>query len=348
MSKLREKTTATLVIAIFMISMMAFAVAIPVAFPPEYGIWQPEPDNGIVECSDAQAYSGTYSAYLQVNYPTNPASTYGSDSNEVYVRPFIEGNDVPQFLDGLDSFSFYYYRPSTLGDASNIPPQVDIWLSTTGVSGAEDEWLLGQIDLATSTDAWIVVPLSAITWIKAMGGTIYGTGSAGLEAAKIALSGSEIRGFGVQLGSPATRDESRTMEGKYYVDDIEINGVIYDFEFSETTILTTTVELPMVSISVSPTNINYGPLMRGETSATHVITVENIGEVSVDVTYSIVEDGSFYADYLKLEVSGSPFVMGTIATTASLAIDSFVTLSGDFAFSGDYTGTLVFWAEATA
>ncbi len=351
MKSLRKKMTATLLIAIFMVSMMSFVVALPVQFPPEYGIWLPNPDNGLVECSDAQSKGGSYSAYLHVNYPTNPASQYGSDSTEVYVRPQADGNmRVPLLLEDLDSFSFWYYWPS--GVNSEIPPQVDIWLASTPPT--EDAWLLGQIALATSTDTWVEVPLSAITWINAMGGQIYGTGSEGLENAKDGTNGpawgaSTIMGLGVMIGSPATRDEARTSVGDYYIDDIEINGEIFDFEFSETTTLETTVELPIVSISVTPTDVDYGTLMRGETSATKVITVDNIGDVPVDISASVIEDEAFYASYLTLDtLSVSAWEALDLAPLdPDLTIDSVLTLPSNFAFFGDYTGTLVFWAEET-
>lgn len=323
-----------------MISTFAFAAALSIAFPAEYGIWQPDPDSGIVECSDVQANSGTYSAYLMVKAPGD----LPSDSNEAYVRPYEEGYDVPQLLDDLDSFSFYYFRPSTLGEHSNIPPQVDIWLATTGIGGAEDEWLLGQIDLATTIDTWVEVPLSAITWIKAMGGTIYGTGSAGLEAAKLALAGSEILGFGVQLGSPATRDDSRTEEGRYYIDDIEINSVVYSFEPSGPVSISGESSHPIVSISVTPTSIDFGPLVLGKYYDVADVTVENTGETDVALTAELMDDDGFYALSLYLDDFSVASWSKSLAESASKTVDLELDIPRD-ADPGEHTAVLVFWAE---
>ena len=215
-----------------MTSLMLMMIGGVSAFPQGYGIFQPHSETGTVEWTTAQAHSGSYSAYLMAWYPSTP-----TDSNEVYIHSFSEITT----LNDLDSMSFWYYRP----DASDeIPPQIDIWLDTDGtydmeaVSG-DDNWLLGQIPLATTNNEWVEVPLSEITWIKAVGGSpVYGTGSAGLAAAKAetnsgiyaTLGNAPVVAIGVQAGSPATRDDLRTMEQKYYIDDIELNGVVYDFE----------------------------------------------------------------------------------------------------------------------
>ena len=228
------------IILLLVVSLMM--VGVVGAFPQEYGSFQPDTDSGTVEWSTAQAYSGSYSAYLMAKYDY----TAGSDSNEVYVHSI---DPEITTLNDVDSMSFWYYRPLT-GDV--LPPQVDIWLDldgtytlgpyTLGASEAgDDNWLLGQIPLQEppTYDEWVQVPFSDITWIKAIGGSpVYGTGSDGLTAAKAetnsgiyaTLGDSPVLAIGVGVGSPATRDDTRTMEHQYYIDDIEINGVVYDFE----------------------------------------------------------------------------------------------------------------------
>lgn len=346
------KKTATLLTALFTLSILA--VAIPVsAFPSEYGIWQPDPNSGTVEWTMDQAYSGDYSAYLMAKL----AYTDGSDSNEVYIHSI---DPEITTLNDLDSMSFYYYRPVT-GD--ELPPQVDIWLDldesfTLGpIPTGDDNWLLGQIPLQDPLeyDTWVSVPFGDIVWIKAIDGSpVYGAGSAGLDAAKAEINSGNyatlgdcpVIAIGVGVGSPATRDDTRIMEHQYYIDDIEINGVVYDFENvgKGPVSISGDARHPIVSISVDPTSIDFGEMVLGEYIDVANVRVYNTGETDVDLTAELMEDDGFYASSLYLDDYSVASWDKTLAEGANRLVDLELDIPRD-ADPGEHTAVLVFWAE---
>lgn len=113
---------------------------------------------------------------------------------------------------------------------------------------------------------------------------------------------------------------------------------------SEATVgLTALVEefIPTISISVTPTSVDFGTVIQGgESVPRKSITVTNTGDVSVSVTHSIVEDEVFYASYLR----GVPEFQMT--SKGYLDFEIYIDLSTEFDFTGTASGTLVFWAEA--
>jgi len=231
---MKGKIKTTLLIAVLLISTITIATALVPFLPDDYGVFQSSGATGAVEWTDSLSYSGDYSAYIMAELPDD------SDSNEVYIHSI---DPKITTLDDLESMSYWYYRPTT-GDV--LPPQVDIWLDTDGtytlgpIPTGDEDWLLGQIPLQEPPvyETWISVPFSEIVWIYADGGEVFGAGSTGLDAAKastnsgsyLTLGDCPVIAIGVGVGSPATRDNTRTMEHQYYIDDIEINDIIYDFE----------------------------------------------------------------------------------------------------------------------
>ncbi len=362
MKSLRKKTTATLLIAVFMVSMVAFAVAIPVEFPSEYDRYGADPESGTVEWTRDQAHRGSYSAYLRVTYPSNPPGEYGwsSDANGVYVLPIAEITT----LDDLDSFSFYYYRPDgTVGGADIVPPQVDLWLDTNH-DGVDTEWLLGQIDYADTYDVWVYVDLEDITWINAMGGEIYGTGSVGLDNAKNGVDGpawgaADLLGFGIQLGSAATRDNERIEEGKYYIDDIKINDAVYDFEDgSAEGSLELEAAYPTISISLTDADIVFPEIILGGWDKSVAVGVTHTGnsEITQRITWQVQAGSDAVYDDMVYYSSVDPNVSFEIdeegdnkeyfVTAYNVETDVYLSMSlGIGVEPGVYTGTIIFWAE---
>lgn len=108
-------------------------------------------------------------------------------------------------------------------------------------------------------------------------------------------------------------------------------------------LLETEVLNPIICIDVSPTSIDFGSLHAGETSATEVLTIENLGTVDVKVTAST--DSAFYDAALYLggynPISGwsKNIVKGT-----SSNVGAKVVVPDDWT-AGTETGTLIFWAE---
>lgn len=110
----------------------------------------------------------------------------------------------------------------------------------------------------------------------------------------------------------------------------------------------------IVAINVTPTSIDFGTLYPGQMSPPTTIDVVNIGTVVVDVTTSIVETGTFFADNLYLDETyptGTTKVPGynifglAVDATKSPAPNAWVEVPSDYEAAGTVTGTLVF--EAT-
>lgn len=95
----------------------------------------------------------------------------------------------------------------------------------------------------------------------------------------------------------------------------------------------------IVSISVSPTSIDYGtitlPFLRVDT-----LTVTNEGTVDVTVTHEITGD-TLFTDYLEvLDVSED------IAVECSATFDATLDVPSSYSAIGLETGQIIFWAEA--
>jgi len=113
-----------------------------------------------------------------------------------------------------------------------------------------------------------------------------------------------------------------------------------------------TVVVPdIVAISVSPTVINFGTLLPGETSDVFDITVDNIGTRKVDVGATVYEAGLFY-DNLQL-YSGSwhiwsywSKIITNLAMGGSKGLSTRLPVPGDYTPAGPEAASLIF--EATA
>ena len=105
-----------------------------------------------------------------------------------------------------------------------------------------------------------------------------------------------------------------------------------------------TFVLDVISISVTPTSIDFGTVIMGKISDPETVTITNTGNVDVDVDASV--QGSFFGSYLRIDGAAVAAFGVTIPETddydASLTLD----LSG-VTSTGTYDGTLIFWAEAS-
>jgi hypothetical protein len=79
-----------------------------------------------------------------------------------------------------------------------------------------------------------------------------------------------------------------------YVDSIEVNGAPASGVNLEATVP------DIVAISVTPTSIDFGTLLPGQTSAVHSITVSNVGTHQVDVD-AAVTGATLFTSYLELK-----------------------------------------------
>jgi hypothetical protein len=213
---------------LFALALSASLLALPVlvaAYDPTYGWWQSGvAGSGVAEWSTAQSHSGTTSAHLVAVKAKSPA-----DYHEVYVA---NPTGVDSLAD-LTSVSFWYYCPSTSNERM---PLIDVWLDMDGAysrtppPSGDDEWLLGMIADVTVRDTWVQVTPANIQWVRAMGGTVYGYGSAGLAAALAALGDKPILAIGVETGGPGTYISGRSSDQEFYIDDLAINGNNYNMD----------------------------------------------------------------------------------------------------------------------
>lgn len=348
---MKKKIFSVLFALVLVLTLSLVPAAVSASPGPILGFWQPgDPDGGTLEYSTTEAHSPTYSVYLEALVDYAP-----DDNNEIYVG---EPTGVTT-LNSLTNVSFWYYAVSG-GDP--VPPEIDVWLDTDGTYDAgppptgDDQWLLGQFPEVTTWDTWVEVPLNDIEWIKATGGsTVYGTGSAGLTAAKAetdsgtyaTLGDCPLLAIGIQVGGPATRHTTRAGDQKFYVDDLTINATTYDL--GPTSVVGLTAEIPsIVAISVTPTSIDFGTLYPGQSSAVTALTVENIGTVTVDVDASVDPTPTVF-DNLELDTDQVP-TTGLITNLAGGAVaapvDAQLVVPSDYSATGVETATLIF--EATA
>jgi hypothetical protein len=97
----------------------------------------------------------------------------------------------------------------------------------------------------------------------------------------------------------------------------------------------------VVSISVAPTTIDFGMLSPGQSNSGGTIEVTNTGGLPVNVTVELPADGLFSNILFDANAYGTRGIAVGATDTADVSLD----VPGDQA-PGDYSGTIVFWAEA--
>lgn len=154
-----------------------------------------------------------------------------------------------------------------------------------------------------------------------------------------------------------------------YVDDITINGVLYDLEPSAVVGVTAVSEEAEIGLSVSPTFIDFQDITSGLGVSGQALTVSNIGNVPITVDAEIIADTFFdegYTEYFytaALRLSGSPSNKAANPTSfgswahldflgdGSIEVKGYkpvaTALQCPSPINADttYTGTVVFWAE---
>jgi hypothetical protein len=361
---LKRKIFSILFATVLAVSLVLVPAVVSADPGPSIGFWQSsDPDSGNAEFSTAHSHSPSYSAHLEayVDYAPN-------DYHEVYVA----NPTGVTTLNDLDSVSLWYYCPS--GDNA-VAPLIDVWLDLDGNYNTvfpptgDEEWLLGMIDDVTTFDAWVEVPLSDIEWVRAMGGTVYGDGSAGLDAAKAeedttnsiyggaevydTLGECPVLAVGVETGGPGTYISSRDYDQDFYIDDLEIDGTTYDL--GPTSSVGMTAEVPdIVAISANPTSIDFGTVYPGGVVTGPDINVENIGTVTANVDATLSPQTDTVFNYLKLGGSYSSGYSGSWPDKiTNLAPDGIDTLSTELDVpstydpEGEEIATLIFTATGT-
>lgn len=345
MKSLRKKMIATLLIAAFIISAFALAVtAVPVI---ELGV----KGDALSEMSTGNGYGGGDCVHLQT------LSTPGTGDEGRIVITMPSGFTLGQ----LDTISWYEYL------VTGYPPHVDVFLDY-GTDDIADESL--NFEYAYNDEAQRYpgtgMPYGALTgaWYQTFGDD--GKGPVQIDDDALAWPNSGPPGppSSIELHSLATWKAGKgsvssatrvlrleievdnwVVQSEAFVDDVEINGVVYDFETSASTSMETVVREPIISIMVDPMNINFGTIIGGQNSETVTVTVTNIGEISVDVTTTIIGTNvGFYSAYLYTNEDLATDYAETLAVAAY--DDLPLTLKPpEGVTTGTYEATLVFWAE---
>jgi len=128
----------------------------------------------------------------------------------------------------------------------------------------------------------------------------------------------------------------------------ETDLVAYDDTNASSFEATTEVLGDIISISVSPTSIDFGQVNSGTCSSAIWMGITNTGSASVNLSAS--SSSQFYNDCLQLDASGYQSIVNWAVT--GLGVDNTwepapkVCIPAGYP-AGTYTGTIVFWAEAT-
>ena len=332
MNRLREKTTATILIALFMIS--AFAIAAYAVDGTHLVATTGGPGTGtedriVIDVPDdftlGMLESISWDEYLVAGYPPHVDVILDLDDNgeytiadEALVFEYAYNyeshalTEAPMPYGALTGAWYATFSDDTYGPAV-IDDEAMAW-ATKGAPGP-----LGG-DFGDDNFFY----LSLADW-KA-GVTYQASG----QAEKTINSDSIILRLEIEV-------DNWVVDSDAYVDNILVN------ELSETELnLEASVIPAIVSISVSPTTVNFGSIIFGEDSDVEVVTVTNAGNVVATITADI--DSQFYQDYLEIDEVpyASPWNLGTISAGSfedyDLQLMAVLTM-------GTHSGVLVF--EAT-
>lgn len=133
--------------------------------------------------------------------------------------------------------------------------------------------------------------------------------------------------------------------------DVRAAGGQLDVEMKASVTLVSEVQAHIISISVSPTYIDFGDLYAGDSSAAKTLTITNNGTVAVKVTGDTANESEtdFYLNNLTLDgtykLKASPtWEIPSLAKTTSQGVEAVLSIP-PLASVGPKTATLVFWAE---
>lgn len=335
MNILRKKTTATLLIAIFMISMFAIAVSASTSTIELYDV-----NDGSAEWRKAEHDVKLYVAdgsvdWAQVSIAVDIAleditemkfreyiGSYSSSGWKVQVVLGVDLNGNGVFDSDLATWHFTHTIDSLAGDSFVSLEQ------PSGGNPATGGWVL--VDSLSETKCW--EPTWTIAYLPFADFIAALPGASGISKTSV------VKEVILQIGGSGS-----WMAETAYIDDVTINGFTYDFKTSSSTSLESVVRDPVISITVSPTNVDFGTIIRGHDSDPVQMTVTNIGETKVKITTDV--NPEFYQDNLYLggdladSWSYEPLGIGSsVDRTLVLKVPQSATPI-------EYSGTLVFWAE---
>jgi len=328
--KIREKTTAIL-IAILMIS--AFAVAIPaMAIEGTHLISDdyPNADEARIVITMPSGFklgdldSIAWSEYLVAGYPPhvdvildlNEDNTYGSEDDALVFE--YAYNDVSHATEGSPTYGAMtdaWY--ATFSDDTNGPASITDTSMAWATKGAPGP-------LGGTFGEYNFFFKSLADWKAGVTYTADGQSEKTIDSDSIVLR------LEIEIDSYIVNTEA-------YVKAIRVN--------SQTVTLSGEARSPMVSISVTPTSIDFGTIVLGKSYDVDDVTIDNTGETDILLSAELYTDDGFYAASLTLD---SALVAVWGSTMTELQADKVVDLDlvvARTAAPGVHTATLVFWAE---
>jgi len=303
--RLKMKTTATLLIALFMIS--AYAVAIS-ARPDEYVLQTGA--YGTAEM-DYHANHGNY-VFLSDGGVGLLDDEYNVRTDFGMGRVVIKGVDTLLSAITTLSFDFYYtFSENVIHRDFQAFPYMVLECAREGGDDA-DLWIV-LISTQIQHDAHTNGPMPELntwlTWNLDVYDLWHSTGEIGdpengvsLAAMKTGYPSAKVLNVKVAVGEWAMGNYE-AITGM--VDDIEINGVTYDFEEESdgpvSLIVNTGEVIPVVRISVDKTNVDFGRIDEGSFGQDAVtITNEGTVHVSVSSTFENEEPAGFFTTNLVI------------------------------------------------
>ena len=183
-------------------------------------------------------------------------------------------------------------------------------------------------------------PLSSVGLSAEAGGWTITTNIVGLGTVTPSSPGPYPDGTTVTL--TATPDEN--WQFSTWGGDASGTSLTTDVYMDENKNVDATFVLDVISISVSPTTIDFGEVIMNTVSDPETVTITNTGNVDVYVDATV--QGAFFGSYLRID-GGSVAGFGTTISEAGFDdVDLTIDLTG-VSSTGSYDGTLIFWAEET-
>ena len=349
----RKKTTATLLIAIFMISAFAFAViASPVIELDVENNGIAEKRNGdiLLETTGALPSAPDWlasDAKVRINMPSGTKLKDILPISWEYYLYYGYAPHVDIIL--VDDALVVEYAYNDLSGTTHHKPCLTMAYYTTFKDGSGND---GPAAVTDTTMAWATTGASGpVVGTYTFGDNNFWFASlADWKAGKTFDSGGgskTINGESLVLALEFEVD-NWVVQTKAVIDDIKINGVTFDFEPSSSASVESVVRDPVISIMVDPTSVDFGTIIRGRDSDPVTFAVTNVGEVEVDITTEILGTGKAFYDSHFYVVSPTVLVkdwtrddlgIGEVTDPAFyLSVPSTETI-------GNYDATLIFWAS---
>jgi len=369
MSKIREKTTATLLIAVFMTSMLAIA---GVQAGQYIVLDSTDADHWGAEATEEGYLSGKGSWKV---YPELYPNDEFSDPNklELYLPIDVLGTFK---VDDIQSISYHTWKPGAQGDPDfylliyTVPDGEDDGSGWYGYRlNGEPYYSLGLNAPSNTWNRWDTnVGTNQLTFFDAWKSGVYGFyGQPTLQTLQAGTVNWKTLGYGVDqnidYGLETVKyvciqtgtDMAKVFTG--YLDAIEIKltdgrSATFDLEAGEAGNFPMQAEVvpAIVSISLTPTSVNFGLITPGYKTSKPVTITHDGNALKEKITVELTGDTSgFYQYCLKVDdfaydYSGWSTTLAPAGTyTASLDLS----VPWDYS-PGTYAGSLVFWAEAVA